>query len=89
MGHLLPTIQKMCFWFLRLLYGFHQQGAERLAGFLIEIYMGFMVLSCVHVFMHVFGHARMNIKGIFPFPLGKICSQVVVWPYSHICLGDV
>lgn len=25
MGHLLPTIQKMWFWFLRLLYAFHQQ----------------------------------------------------------------
>lgn len=25
MGHLLPTIQKMWFWFLRLLFAFHQQ----------------------------------------------------------------
>lgn len=72
MGHLLPTIQKMCFWFLRLLYGFHQQGAERLAGFLIEIYTGFMVLSCVYVCWGVFQHAHVDIKYTVNFPLGEM-----------------
>lgn len=75
MGHLLPTIQKMCFWFLRLLYGFHQQGAERLADFLIEIYIGFMLLfSCKRLCMcagGVFGHAHMNIKRYISFSAGK------------------
>lgn len=74
MGHLLPTIQKMCFWFLRLLYGFQQQGAQRLAGFLIEIYIGFTVLSCVRECVCVWGAVyldHVNIKGIFPFHIEK------------------
>lgn len=46
MGHLPPTIQKMCFWLLGLLYAFlHRLETERLAGSLVHIYMDVTLLS--------------------------------------------
>lgn len=90
--HLLPTIQKMCFWFLRLLYGFHQQGAPGLAGFLIEIYMGFLLVlesESVCVCVGVFGYAYIKLKVFFFLPSRKICGGLVSQPYSPMCLTAV
>lgn len=45
---------------------FISHGTERLAGFLIEIYIGVMVHSCFGVCMcGMFGHAHIRVKNIF------------------------